>query len=797
MECRGTAAADPGEEEIPGRNLRHPEGAGIHEQDPAPRAVQPEKATNGLLTLLIRDSCTKNKGDAVVTFGRHRGKLFKEVPRNYLEWAVQEVKQRGPEGSSPDLVSLSTYAAQVLKTVSGEMVAPAGDRVNDLLGGRLEPAHTGGPGHEQRGGLRQPAQGQKLDAGADAKGTDEISIHKEDTRPRRERRVRFSEDEPRCTAGRSSGDGGAYGSIGLVTGQVQHLGHGHPGGYESEGELTDRQQESPDGLMVVSIDHEKQSYSPDDGKFFDCQENAAAEVVGSDVFSAESRAQELLAKRDFSFESCEKVLECVCKLAQSSRKRKINESTCSVAFGAYSHGNHYGIIKKTFEHWHTCRYLNAFMRHHGAEGQWSSLQLGYNCHVGPHRDAHNLHPSLNWAISFGEFSQGRLWLECDPKPEVNDNNLIKETILSDGTRAHGLLHDTRCNMKSFSPKTRHAVEQWTGTRCSIVAYTTRGIGELSRPERDVLRSGGFRLGRSEGSEAWEKEHQTRPKKSMRRSLWKGARRASAMLALGMTTATSYIAEVMPQGKPVDQVTLLEVGGIELTCETIEAGFKTIEPLSWDDYLSHERPLDVHRTLSDLKPRVLWFQGDAVEYGPGTADRIVNTAGCQIGLGGTFVYQAKSCNPFWHYPKLKGLLCEQPHSYQVAGDDQILRVGDLCGDHEAGCNRTQNIDNEAHVASHAEPKGHGEHHGASAIHFDPSVPKHVQSALSRLHQNLGHPKIEDMMRHLRYAGAEEAILKACKKMRCDVCLRNQKTGCARPAVLPSHESIGQCRCVLGV
>eukprot|EP00439_Symbiodinium_sp_Y106_P065917 s2769_g10.t1 len=392
----------------------------------------PEKATNGLLTLLIRDSCAKNKGDAVVTFGRHRGKLFKEVPRNYLEWAVQEVKQRGPEGSSPDLVSLSTYAAQVLKTVSGEMVAPAGE-VNDLLGGRLEPAHTGGPGHEQRGGLRQPAQGQKLDAGADAKGTDEISIHKEDTRPRRERRVRFSEDEPRCTAGRSSGDGGAYGSIGLVTGQVQHLGHGHPGGYESEGELTDRQQESPDGLMVVSIDHEKQSYSPDDGKFFDCQENAAAEVVGSDVFSAESRAQELLAKRDFSFESCEK---------------------------------------------------------------------------------------------------------------------------------------------------------------------------------------------------------------------------------------------------------------------------------------------------------------------------------------------------------------------VAGDDQILRVGDLCGDHEAGCNRTQNIDNEAHVASHAEPKGHGEHHGASAIHFDPSVPKHVQSALSRLHQNLGHPKIEDMMRHLRYAGAEEAILKACKKMRCDVCLRNQKTGCARPAVLPSLLDMNQ-------
>ena len=38
--------------------------------------------------------------------------------------------------------------------------------------------------------------------------------------------------------------------------------------------------------------------------------------------------------------------------------------------------------------------------------------------------------------------------------------------------------------------------------------------------------------------------------------------------------------------------------------------------------------------------------------------------------------------------------------------------------------------------------------------------------------------------------KEAILKACKKMRCDVCSRNQKTGCARPAVLPSLLDMNQ-------
>ena len=40
-------------------------------------------------------------------------------------------------------------------------------------------------------------------------------------------------------------------------------------------------------------------------------------------------------------------------------------------------------------------------------------------------------------------------------------------------------------------------------------------------------------------------------------MWKGARRASAMIALGMTAASSYITETMPSGKPTDQVSLLE------------------------------------------------------------------------------------------------------------------------------------------------------------------------------------------------------------------------------------------------
>ena len=84
----------------------------------------PEKATNVHLMLLIRDCCTKHKGDAVVPFGRHKGKLFKEVPQSYLRWAIQEVKARGPEGANPELVSLSVYGAHVLKDNPGEGYDP-------------------------------------------------------------------------------------------------------------------------------------------------------------------------------------------------------------------------------------------------------------------------------------------------------------------------------------------------------------------------------------------------------------------------------------------------------------------------------------------------------------------------------------------------------------------------------------------------------------------------------------------------------------------------------------------------
>ena len=81
-------------------------------------------------------------------------------------------------------------------------------------------------------------------------------------------------------------------------------------------------------------------------------------------------------------------------------------------------------------------------------------------------------------------------------------------------------------------------------------------------------------------------------------------------------------------------------------------------------------------------------------------------------------------------------------------------------------------------------------GASAIRFDAKVAPHIRAALTRLHQNLGHPAVHDLVRHLRLAGAEGAVISAAKSLRCDVCHRCQRTAAPRPASLPTMLDFNQ-------
>ncbi|CAE7353792.1 GIP [Symbiodinium sp. CCMP2592] len=715
----------------------------------------PTKPTKGQLQMLIRDAATRNKAEALVTFGRHRGKLFKEVPSQYLDWAMKEVKARGVENSGPDLVSLANYARSLLEPEETITYNPEIDARVPL------PSEDGSSWETHWSELTETAKTMNAGMGY---GTKVMAGP--------------TEQPPKAAPMKRTTDETAKGQKPME----QEI----PSEDELEEEVPLDQFEEPGETFTANFSPRETRVEADSLEIF---YEAREDIPGADTIgnSVEHFAKDRLAQKDFTFSTCEKIVRAVCQRAQSLRRRKINQGTDSIALGGYSHGNHYGIIQKTYAFHQTTKYINALMKTHGAHGHWSTFQLRHNCHVGPDKDAHNLSGTRCWTIAFGDYNGGRLWLQSDPNAKVDGASDFQNVKLSDGTEAIGEVVNTCEHMTDFSPKTRHAVEEWEGDRCSIVAYTTRGVHHLSRTERDVLRTFGFPLGRHEGSSPCDRESFKRPKKSIRKSLWKGAQRASAFPTLGLAAASSFLSEYMPSGKAVEQACVFEIGGTNITYQMTEAGAHVVEPISWEEYLDSDLKFDVHHTIQTLKPNVVWFQGESEFIQRG--ERVLQTIDYQLGCGGSVVLQGLFYDPIWNSRALSDLLGQHPHSCEEHGELRTLRLGRLPAQPDQGDDSVHEGVREGFVASHNR-RNNIDHEGASAIHFDGDVPKHVQSALTRLHQNLGHPRIVDMLRHLRYAGADEGVLKACKKMRCEACARNQATQVARPATLPSLLDMNQ-------
>ena len=68
----------------------------------------PPKPTRGLLQKLIRDQ-VQPPGEQVMTFGKFKGWLYREVPEEYMDWAIREVKANA--NCSPDLALFVNWAA--------------------------------------------------------------------------------------------------------------------------------------------------------------------------------------------------------------------------------------------------------------------------------------------------------------------------------------------------------------------------------------------------------------------------------------------------------------------------------------------------------------------------------------------------------------------------------------------------------------------------------------------------------------------------------------------------------------
>ena len=513
-------------------------------------------------------------------------------------------------------------------------------------------------------------------------------------------------------------------------------------------------------------------------------------------------AREFLRQKDFSFASMQKIVGEICEQAKNARKRQIaGEHSATLSLGAYAHGGFYGVIKKTYQHPYVTRYINACLTFHGASGSWTAFARSFNSRVLVHRDQHNLAHSKKQTISFGEYAGGRLWLESSPAAQVQQHGeqpLVHDLTDKDGKKVSGYLVSTKERMYEFDPKQRHGVEEFEGERFSITCYTPRGSEHMSWQEKDLLRTFGFPV--TPVSKPCKNDCNVtdtttalniRPKKSVRKQIWKTATRASALLTLGLATATSYLSEHMPPGPLNERPCILEIGDVEMTCHLAECGNYVVEPLGWETLHHTDSCAHVVDTIQALRPHVVWIRGSGQSCD--VLPSLFATATNQMLHGGVFVFQEDERDPIWNHKDFQDLLHEYDNVSEHEGGlrtvhvakpgylpprSQSVYVGQAEVSPEHGAPPPEEVPRQPE-----DDRAEGLHAGCH-VSFDGNVPKILQASLGRLHQNLGHPSNSDLARHLRYAGADESVIQACKKLRCQVCTRSRGPTPPRPATLPT-------------
>ena len=89
----------------------------------------------------------------------------------------------------------------------------------------------------------------------------------------------------------------------------------------------------------------------------------------------------------------------------------------------------------------------------------------------------------------------------------------------------------------FDARRPHCTEEWTGTRWCLTMYTGRSLKSTSRSLRTSLRSFGFPITPDKFQET-EGDEKRLPKRSKRRTLWKNAKRMSALATWSVLAASS-------------------------------------------------------------------------------------------------------------------------------------------------------------------------------------------------------------------------------------------------------------------
>ncbi|OLQ05449.1 Copia protein [Symbiodinium microadriaticum] len=478
-----------------------------------------------------------------------------------------------------------------------------------------------------------------------------------------------------------------------------------------------------------------------------------------------------------------------------------------ISLGYYSHGGLRGICNKSAEYASFSIYMKHYILHYHPEARWTSMAVSLNNEAKIHGDYHNLRGTLNYLTCAGGFSSGGgLWREIGKGEHVPEDQEIVERYTDGGEILRGMVLPAKGVVAKFPGEYRHATEPWEGgNRWSITCFTTRSFVESTKNEKRRLRQCGYPVPDLRHLTPDRKFIQMQsdvkqgppcrrvlPRYSTRKSMWKAAVRASVFLTWSLASLSS--AQAMMTTSYEKGVTILEIGGFQQSLavtETINADIA--EPISWTELKDNNGKQRVLGIISDFIPNVVWINPpeDSAVHNSDDHDRGIHDvctavdwcAPEQLARKGSLVVEMT-------------YLSEQDSGKIRAKLDEYGEVTEHLFEDTKFLKARPREDHQAHVT---EDEGGGEPHqppklGASGITFDETVKPDVAATLRRLHQNLGHPSVSDLVRHLRLAGGSSEILKAAKSLRCETCLRCRGPRSPKPSSEPRLLEFGD---VVGV
>ena len=307
--------------------------------------------------------------------------------------------------------------------------------------------------------------------------------------------------------------------------------------------------------------------------------------------TAEEIARLALSNEDYSYRTLEKVASAIDGQAQREGRRKkdgqLEENEFIFIGGLWQFGGKHGITKGTILYPTVCQYFNAFFRSRGHVG-WSSFYLGKNIQTKVHIDCHNLRNTTSKTTSFGDFTGGCLWTS---HYDNDDENVSGEDVVQredrTGRMHHGHYVNTKEIIYEFDARLPRCTEEWTGTRWCLTMYTGRSLPSATQQLRNSLRSHGFPLARKNGKTERQVDD-NRPKRGLRRSLWKNAKRMSALATWSILAATSMASTGCDEG--LSSTALFELGGMQKTIEAaICFSWNPFRRRTWRHHAASEWP----------------------------------------------------------------------------------------------------------------------------------------------------------------------------------------------------------------